>query len=65
MTKTLVVIVLLYCSERLQIVDSQLVDPVVISAGDTGSCASLEERQATIESLRNDVRTNTVFVSVT
>ena len=57
-----VIIVLLYCSEQLH---SQIINPSVIKTGSTGSCASLEERQATIESLRNSIQSRLVSVTVT
>lgn len=56
MVKLLATIILLCCSEQLQTVDSQNINPVVIKDGSTGLCAPSEERQTTIEMLRNYIR---------
>ena len=62
MTNFVAIIILLYCSEQLH---SQVVNPSMIKRGSIGSCASLEERQATIESLRNSIKNSLVAVTVT
>ena len=63
MTKSLIFIVLLYSSEQLRKADGQFINPVIISGGNLGSCALLEERLATIESIRKDVKRN-ISISV-
>ena len=62
MTNFVAIIILLYCSEQLH---SQVINPSMIKRGSIGSCASLEERQATIESLRNSIKNSLVAVTVT
>ena len=61
----LLVFILLCCSEQLQTVDSQIVSPVVIKGGSTGSCAPSEARLATIEMLRNDIVKRLLNITVT
>jgi hypothetical protein len=62
MTRFVAIIILLYCSEQLH---SQLINPLVIKRGSIGSCASLEETEATIESLRTSIKQSLLTVTVT
>ena len=65
MTKFLAIIILLCCSEQLQTVNSQIINPVMIKGGSAGSCAPSEARLATIEMLRNDIVKRLLNITVT
>ena len=62
MIKLVAVVILLYCSEQLH---SQVINPLVINGGSTGSCASVEESQAAIERLRQYIQKTLLSVTVT
>ena len=65
MIKIVATVILLCCSGQLiDRINCQFINPSAIKGGSTGSCASLEERQATIDSLRKNIQNSLLTATV-